>query len=116
MCLEKTYLVTMKKFKNLLIAIFAGIFLVGCSINSTQSKVEKELSLGCDAIYWEFGNIIEYRFQAAAPYFARAARLNSDYLELIDKLGESRTDNIRLGDFLRPSEQWLVRFCTDSND
>lgn len=106
----------MTNIKNLLVVILVGILLVGCTTNSTQSKVEKELTLGCDAIYWEFGNIIEYRFQAAAPYFARAARLNSDYLELIDKLGESRTDNIRLGDFLRPSEQWLVRFCTDSND
>jgi hypothetical protein len=106
----------MNNSKNLLIAILTGILLVGCSTNSTQSKVEKELQLGCEAINWEFGNIIEYRFQAAAPHFARAARLNSDYLELIDKLGESRTDNIRLGNFLRPSEQWILRFCADSGE
>jgi|688.fasta_scaffold1511617_2 hypothetical protein len=86
-----------------------SIFLsTSCSFESNQSKVNSELILGCKEIQSDFGMKVD----KATPYFANAARLDSSYLVLIDKIAESV--NTGLGDSYFRSLQaklWLANFC-----
>lgn len=110
---KKKYLVTMANIKNLFVAIIAVILLVGCSSESTESKVEKELVLGCEAIKSsKTGWLDRLEINKATPHFAVAARLNPDYLVLIDKTGEVMERE--MGYRTYKSTQaigWLHRFC-----
>ena len=103
----------MNNFKNLLIAILTGILLVGCSSESTESKVEKELVLGCEAIRSsKSGWIDRIEINKATPHFAAAARLNPDYLVLIDKAGEVWERNLGYRTYrATQAGSWLWRFC-----
>lgn len=103
----------MTSTNNLLIAILAGILLVGCSSESTESKVEKELVLGCQAIKSsKTGWLEKLDIDKATPHFAVAARLNPDYLVLIDKTGEVMERDMGYRTY-RSTQAigWLYRFC-----
>lgn len=99
--------------KNLLFTILAGTLLVGCSSETAQSKVEKELVLGCEAIKSsKSGWLDKLEIDKATPHFAVAARLNPDYLVLIDKTGAvmERDIGYRTYESIQ-AEGWLYRFC-----
>ncbi len=103
----RTKMRIMKTVKALL--IFSIIFLLtSCSLESNQSKVKSELILGCKEIRSDFGMKVD----KATPYFASAARLDSSYLVLIDKVAESVNTGLE-GSYSRSlqAQLWLRNFC-----
>jgi|694.fasta_scaffold78039_3 hypothetical protein len=103
----------MNNFKILLIAILTGLFLVGCSSESTESRVGKELALGCEAIRSsKSGWLDRLEVNQATPHFAVAARLNPDYLVLIDKTGDVMERDMGYRTYkASQANSWLLRFC-----
>lgn len=103
----------MTNTKNLLTAILTGLLLVSCSSESTESKVEKELILGCEAIKSsKTGWLDRSEISKATPHFAVAARLNPSYLVLIDKTGEVMERDMGYRTYKSTQATgWLHRFC-----
>jgi hypothetical protein len=96
------------KTNKVLVIVSIIILLTSCSFESNQSKVKSELILGCKEIQSDFGMKVE----KATPYFASAARLDSSYLVLIDKVAESVNTGFE-GSYFRSLEAqlWLRNFC-----
>jgi hypothetical protein len=95
--------------KSAFLTVLTALVLAGCSSESTQSKTEDELVLGCKAIQSDFG----IKLDEATPHFAKAARMNPEYLVLIDKLSEAKeTDSGYRTYKATLAEGWLYRFCS----
>jgi hypothetical protein len=96
--------------KTIKVPVIISIFLLltSCSFDSNQSKVKSELILGCKEIQSDFGMKID----KATPYFASAARLDSSYLVLIDKVAESVNTGFE-GSYSKSlqAQMWLRNFC-----
>lgn len=105
---KKKYLFAMVDTIKAIITIFVAFSLVGCSTDSTQAKTERELVLGCESIQSDFG----IKLNDALPHFAKAARMNPEYLVLIDKVGQARETDLGYRTYkATQAESWLYAFC-----
>ena len=103
----------MRNLSSFVISLAFSVMLTSCS---NEGSVQDSINAGCSHINASKNLIVETiedkEFLKSIPYFAEAARKDSNYLVLVDKLQKSQEMGISYPTHeAYRARAWLIKFC-----